>query len=117
MFLYTSCKNTLRTYFTQQGDEADMVGQKLNDRYLVEELIGEGATAAVYRGMDTRLRRTVAIKILLPHVHATTKQRFEREALSAAKLNHPGIMAIYDVGQDRDSSYIVVELVNGKPLY
>ncbi len=94
-----------------------MVGQKLNDRYVIEELIGEGATAAVYRGLDTRLRRTVAIKVLLPHVHVTTKQRFEREALSAAKLNHPGIMAIYDVGQDHDSSYIVVELVNGKPLY
>ncbi len=94
-----------------------MVGQKLNDRYLVEELIGEGATAAVYRGMDMRLRRTVAIKILLPHVHVTTKQRFEREAMAAAKLNHPGIMSIYDVGQDRDASYIVVELVKGKPLY
>jgi DNA-binding NarL/FixJ family response regulator len=94
-----------------------MVGQKLSDRYLVEELIGEGATAAVYRGTDMRLRRTIAIKILLPHVHATTKQRFEREALSAAKLNHPGIMAIYDVGQDRDNSYLVVELVDGRPLY
>src|SRR5260221_1435523 len=94
-----------------------MVGQKLNDRYLIEELIGEGATAAVYRAMDTRLRRTVAVKILLPHVHSTTKQRFEREALAAAKLNHSGIMAIYDVGQDGDTSYIVVELVAGKPLY
>ncbi|HLY28477.1 MAG TPA: protein kinase [Aggregatilineales bacterium] len=94
-----------------------MVGQKLNDRYQIEELIGEGATAAVYRGTDTRLRRTVAIKILLPHVHITTKQRFEREALASAKLNHPGIMAIYDVGQDGDSNYIIVELVKGKPLY
>src|SRR5215470_2395695 len=94
-----------------------MVGQLLSGRYQIEEMIGEGATAAVYRGMDTRLRRTVAIKILLPHVHVTTKQRFEREALAAAKLNHPGIMAIYDVGQDHDSNYIVVELVRGKPLY
>src|SRR5271165_2973395 len=94
-----------------------MVGQRLSDRYLIEELIGEGATAAVYRGMDLRLRRAVAIKILLPHVHVTTKQRFEREAFAAAKLNHPGIMAIYDVGQDKTNSYIVVELVNGRPLY
>jgi DNA-binding NarL/FixJ family response regulator len=94
-----------------------MVGQKLNNRYQVEELIGEGATAAVYRGIDTRLRRTVAIKILLPHVHATTRQRFEREALAAAKLNHPGIMTIFDVGKDGDADYIVVELVNGQPLY
>jgi serine/threonine-protein kinase len=94
-----------------------MSEQKLNDRYLVEELIGEGATAAVYRGTDLRLHRTVAIKVLLPHVHATTRQRFEREALSAARLNHPSIMTIYDVGKDGDTSYIVVELVKGKPLY
>ncbi|MCC7451920.1 MAG: protein kinase [Anaerolineae bacterium] len=94
-----------------------MVLQKLNDRYLVEELIGEGATAAVYRGTDTRLRRTVAIKILLPHVHITTRQRFEREALASAQLNHPGIMTIYDVGKDGDNYYIVVELVKGRPLY
>ncbi len=67
-----------------------MVGQLLSGRYQIEEMIGEGATAAVYRAMDQRLRRTVAVKILLPHVHATTKQRFEREAL-----------------------YIVVELVSG----
>jgi DNA-binding NarL/FixJ family response regulator/tRNA A-37 threonylcarbamoyl transferase component Bud32 len=94
-----------------------MAQQKLNDRYVVEELIGEGATAAVYRGTDTRLRRTVAIKILLPHVHATTRQRFEREALAAARLNHPSIMTIFDVGQDGDAHYIVVELITGQPLY
>ncbi len=94
-----------------------MVGQRLNDRYLIEELIGEGATAAVYKGMDLRLHRTVAIKILLPHVHATTRGRFEREALAAAKLNHPSIMTIYDVGADGDNQYIVVELVKGQPLF
>ncbi len=94
-----------------------MIGQKLNDRYVIEELIGEGATATVYRGTDTRLRRAVAVKVLLPHVHATTRQRFEQEALSSAKLNHPGIMTIFDVGKDRDSHYIVVELVRGRPLY
>jgi DNA-binding NarL/FixJ family response regulator/predicted Ser/Thr protein kinase len=94
-----------------------MALQKLNDRYQVEELIGEGATSAVYRGTDTRLRRTVAIKILLPHVHATTRQRFEREALASAKLNHPSIMTIFDVGQDGDAHYIVVELITGQPLY
>jgi DNA-binding NarL/FixJ family response regulator len=99
------------------GAKGSMALQKLNDRYMVEELIGEGATAAVYRGTDTRLRRTVAIKILLPHVHATTRQRFEREALAAAKLNHPSIMTIFDVGQDGDAHYIVVELITGQPLY
>jgi len=94
-----------------------MIGQKLNDRYLIEEMIGEGATATVYRGTDLRLRRSVAIKVLMSHVHATTRQRFEQEALASAKLNHPGIMLIYDVGRDRDTYYIVVELVKGRPLY
>src|SRR5579859_8172970 len=94
-----------------------MIGQKLNNRYLVESLIGEGATATVYRATDMRLGRHVAVKLLLPHVHATTRQRFEREARAAAMLNHPSIMAIYDVGQDGDFYYLVVELINGRPLY
>lgn len=94
-----------------------MIGRKLNNRYLIEKLVGEGATATVYSAVDVRLRRTVAVKVLLPHVHSTTRQRFEREALAAAKLNHPGIMAVYDVGNDEDTYYIVVELVTGRPLY
>jgi DNA-binding NarL/FixJ family response regulator/tRNA A-37 threonylcarbamoyl transferase component Bud32 len=98
-------------------NEAYMLGQTLNDRYFIEELVGEGATAAVYRAQDLKLRRTVAVKALLPHVHTTTRQRFEREALASAKLNHPGIMAIYDVGQDKNANYLVVEFVRGKPLY
>ncbi|PJF35190.1 MAG: hypothetical protein CUN49_11840, partial [Candidatus Thermofonsia Clade 1 bacterium] len=93
------------------------IGQKLNDRYLVEEMIGEGATSAVYRGTDLLLKRAVAIKVLHPHVHATTRQRFEQEAQASARLNHPGIMLIYDRGRDRDDYYLVVELVHGKPLY
>lgn len=93
------------------------LGQKLNDRYLVEELIGEGATSAVYRGTDTLLRRAVAIKVLHPHVHATTRQRFEQEAQASARLNHPSIMMIFDRGRDHNDYYLVVELVRGKPLY
>jgi serine/threonine protein kinase/DNA-binding CsgD family transcriptional regulator len=93
------------------------IGQKLNDRYLVEELIGEGATSAVYRGTDLLLKRPVAVKVLHPHVHATTRQRFEQEAQASARLNHPGIMLIFDRGRDRDDYYLVVELVHGKPLY
>ncbi len=93
------------------------IGQKLNDRYLVEDLIGEGATSAVYRGTDLLLRRPVAIKVLHPHVHATTRQRFEQEAQASAKLNHPGIMLIFDRGRDRDDYYLVVELIDGRPLY
>ncbi len=94
-----------------------MIGQKLSNRYRIEELIGEGATAIVYRATDLRLGRSVAVKMLLPHVHVTTRQRFEREARAAAMLNSPNIMTIYDVGLDGDRSYLVVELIKGHPLY
>lgn len=93
-----------------------MIGQLLGNRYEIQERIGEGATAVVYRGLDTRLQRTVAIKMLLPHVDSTTRKRFEREALASARLNHPGIMAIYDVSQEGDQPYLVVEHVEGRPL-
>jgi serine/threonine protein kinase len=94
-----------------------MIGQTLNERYRIEELVGEGATAIVYRATDLRLQRDVAVKILLPHVNQTTRRRFEREAHAAAKLNHPNIMAIYDIGQDRNYEFLVVELIRGQPLY
>jgi DNA-binding NarL/FixJ family response regulator/tRNA A-37 threonylcarbamoyl transferase component Bud32 len=94
-----------------------MIGRKLGERYEVQELIGEGATAAVYRGLDTRLQRTVAVKIMLPYVDKTTRQRFQREALSAARLNHPNIMAIYDVGEEDNQPYLVIEHIEGRPLF
>jgi serine/threonine protein kinase/DNA-binding CsgD family transcriptional regulator len=94
-----------------------MIGHKLNNRYEIQEMIGEGATAAVYRGVDLRLQRIVAIKVLLSHVDSTTRQRFQREALSAARLNHPNIMAVYDVGEEDDRPYLIIEYIEGRPLY
>ena len=94
-----------------------MIGQTLNGRYRLDAMIGEGSTAVVYRATDLRLEREVAVKVLLPHVHDTTKKRFQREALAAAKLSHAGIMGIYDVGEDGDYQYLVVELINGQPLH
>jgi DNA-binding NarL/FixJ family response regulator/tRNA A-37 threonylcarbamoyl transferase component Bud32 len=94
-----------------------MIGQKLNNRYLLQELIGEGATSAVYKATDLRMGRAVAVKILLSHVHATTRQRFALEARTAGMLNHPGIMQVFDVGQDGDKSYLVCELIEGHPLH
>jgi DNA-binding NarL/FixJ family response regulator/tRNA A-37 threonylcarbamoyl transferase component Bud32 len=94
-----------------------MIGRKLSNRYEVVELIGEGATAAVYRGVDLRLERTVAIKVMLPYVDTTTRKRFQREALAAAKLNHTNIMAIYDVGEEDDLPYLIIEYIEGRPLF
>ena len=71
--------------------------------------------ATVWKAQDTLLGRFVAIKRLLPHLagDAAASERFEREARAAAKLNHPGIVTVFDTGEDADGPYIVLELVSG----
>ncbi len=93
-----------------------MIGRKLRNRYQVVEHLGDGSTARVYKARDTRLDRDVALKILLPHVRDTTQRRFFQEAMAAAQLNHPNIMAIYDVDEDEDQYFLVVEYVEGQSL-
>lgn len=93
-----------------------MIGTKLNDRYEVQKLLGEGATSTVYLGIDNVLGRQVALKILHPHVRDTTRKRFFQEAMAAAQLNNANIMAIHDRGEDNGRDYLVVEYVEGRPL-
>jgi serine/threonine-protein kinase len=90
----------------------------LSDRYRLEGRIGQGGMAIVYAGMDTVLRRRVAIKMLRDHLAADADfvARFYSEAQHAAKLSHPNIVSIYDVGREGDSYYIVMELVDGATL-
>ncbi len=90
----------------------------LGKRYEVGEMIGSGGMADVYRGVDTRLNREVAIKILRSDLARDPAfiARFKKEALAAAGLSHSGIVAVYDSGEDSGSSYIVMELVNGRTL-
>ena len=90
----------------------------LNDRYELEQKIGEGGMARVYRGRDLRLNRQVAIKVLHSHYASDTNflQRFHHEAQAAANLRHPNIVDVYDVGQDADTHYIVMEYVAGSDL-
>ena len=90
----------------------------LSQRYELEEKIGDGGMAAVYRGRDLRLNRVVAIKILHPH-HAADlnfRKRFIHEAQSAANLRHPSIVDIYDEGEEDRQHYIVMEFVDGSDL-
>jgi serine/threonine protein kinase len=94
----------------------NLIGYKLNGRYEVQSYLGEGATSTVYKGLDTYLNREVALKVLLPHVRETTRKRFFQEAMAAAQLNHPNIMAIYDRQEDNGHSYLVIEYVDGKAL-
>ena len=93
-------------------------GQKINDRYEVKALIGEGGMANVYLGYDTILERDVAIKVLRGDLADDEKfvRRFRREAQSASLLNHPNIVQIYDVGEDEGNFYIVMEYINGQTL-
>lgn len=93
-------------------------GQKINDRYEIIRVIGEGGMANVYLAMDTILNRKVAVKVLRGDLANDEKfvRRFQREALSASSLNHPNIVEMYDVGEDDGNFYIVMEYVEGKNL-
>lgn len=93
-------------------------GQKINDRYEVKKLIGEGGMANVYLGYDIILERDVAIKVLRGDLSDDEKfvRRFRREAQNASLLNHPNIVQIYDVGEDDGNFYIVMEYVKGQTL-
>jgi len=86
--------------------------------YRVLEKIGAGAMGEVFRARDERLGRDVALKLIRPSSsgNADHLRRFELEARAAAALNHPNIVAIYDVGLDNGSPYIVCELLQGKTL-
>ncbi len=90
----------------------------LNSRYELEQKLGEGGMARVYRGRDLRLNRPVAIKVLHSHYASDTGflQRFHHEAQAVANLRHSNIVDVYDVGQDGDIHYIVMEYVPGSDL-
>jgi serine/threonine-protein kinase len=87
----------------------------LANRYRIAERIGKGGMAEVYRGIDHVLEREVAIKVLTERSDEVCR-RFLLEAQSMARLNHPNIVAVYDVGVDRDISYIILEYVRGTTL-
>ena len=93
-------------------------GQKINDRYEIVRSIGEGGMANVYLGYDTILDRNVAIKVLRDEFTTDEEfiKRFNTEAQAAASLTHPNIVSIYDVGNEGNLYYIVMELIQGKTL-
>jgi len=95
-----------------------MVVDSLAGRYELEELIGSGGMAAVYRGFDRRLERRVAVKILHESFTADSEivERFRREARSVAKLNHPNLVSVIDRGVVDGRQYIVLEYVEGESL-
>ena len=95
-----------------------VVGRALDGRYQVVSRIARGGMATVYLATDTRLDRDVAVKVMHPHL-ADDEQfvaRFHREARSAARLSHQGVVAVYDQGRDDDLVYLVMEHVPGTTL-
>ena len=86
--------------------------------YEILDALGAGGMGEVYRARDTRLERTVAVKILPAHLSndAVRKQRFEREAKTISSLNHPHICTLYDVGSQDGVAYLVMECLEGETL-
>lgn len=95
-----------------------MVGRTFNNRYTLTERVGLGGMAEVYRAKDNVLGRTVAVKVMLPQYAAdpTFTKRFRQEAASAANLQSPYIVSIYDWGLDGETYYIVMEFLRGTDL-
>src|SRR5262245_52282373 len=94
-----------------------MVGRTVS-HYEILATLGEGGMGVVYHARDTRLGRSVALKMLHPARSADTERRrlFIQEAKAASALNHPNIVTIYDIGADEGTDFIVMERVVGKPL-
>src|SRR5579862_9970427 len=96
----------------------DRVTAAVGDAYQVNAEIGRGGMAVVYRAMDVRLKRAVAIKVLPPELafREDVRRRFLREAQTAAQLNHPNIVPIYSVDERDGIVYFVMSLVVGQSV-
>jgi tRNA A-37 threonylcarbamoyl transferase component Bud32 len=95
------------------GDRDPVFGRRLADRYRVEELLARGGMARIYRGVDERLGRKVAVKILAPPYadDASFVDRFLGEGRAAASVSHANLVHVYDSGSDGEQHYIVMELL------
>jgi serine/threonine protein kinase len=94
-----------------------LIGKQL-DEYLIDKAVGAGGMAHVYRALDTKLQRYVALKVIAPDLRAQSDYhvRFEREAQSIARLDHPNIVHIYRVGEADDLYYMAMQYIEGADL-
>src|SRR4026209_2749597 len=99
------------------GEPPSLVGRKLGP-YQIQVVLGAGGMGEVYKAKDTRLNRTVAIKILprLLSERVDLRQRFEREARAIAGLNHPNICTLHDIGRQDGIDFLVMEYLEGETL-
>jgi len=98
--------------------DSPLIGQVIDGRYEVRSLIARGGMATVYEALDLRLDRTIALKIMHPHLahDEAFVARFEREAKAAARLTHGHVVGVYDQGRDGENVYLAMELVRGRTL-
>ncbi|MCW2654842.1 MAG: serine/threonine protein kinase [Mycobacterium sp.] len=112
------CVATMKPMQAHQVTADPLIGIVLDGRYRVEAMVATGGMSAVYRGVDVRLDRPVAIKVMESR-YAGDQQfltRFQREARAVARLNDPGLVAVYDQGLDGQHPFLVMELVEGGTL-
>ncbi|RPI20710.1 MAG: serine/threonine protein kinase, partial [Chloroflexota bacterium] len=97
---------------------SEWTGKKLGNRYLIDDMVGQGGMSAVYRATDPNLKRVVAIKMIHSHLSNDPDfvQRFEEEAAAVAQLRHHGIIQVYDFNQDDGVYYMVLEFVPGETV-
>jgi serine/threonine protein kinase len=108
---------TDRFFETTVGGIAVQPGDELVGRYRVEARLGHGGMGEVWRGVDQKLRRPIAVKVLLNlSADPALLQRFQREAVITAGLQHPGIAVVHDVDQHDGQLFIVMELLHGQDL-
>ena len=96
------------------SESPDALG-RLGD-YEIKRLLGAGSTGVVYEALDQQLHRRVALKVLRPSLGSAAKDRFMAEARSAAAIDHPGVVTIYQVGEDSALAYMAMELSDGQTL-
>lgn len=91
------------------------IGKQIGGRYRIDSLLGEGGMSAVYKAVDTRLDRTVAVKLIHPHLSDSEQflKRFKREGTAIAKLRHRNIIGVLDFGQYDGNAFIILAYVDG----
>jgi hypothetical protein len=108
-----SCRHLLAALGRARGDSRERVAH-----YQIEGIVGRGGMGVVYRAVDTRIRRTVALKVLSPHLvgdeHAT--ERLLREARAAGALDHPNVAQVFEIGNDGELGYIALAFYEGETL-
>jgi serine/threonine protein kinase len=95
---------------------SSLVGKTISNRYVIEEMLGQGGMSAVYKATDPNLKRVVAVKVIHSHLSSDKDfvKRFEEEAAAVAQLRHPGIIQVHDFNRDDDTYYMVLEFVPGE---